>query len=78
MRRLSIGVRLTLWYLAIFAFAQLVFGTGMWFVLRHHLYGLIDDGLVGQVEDLRNFMASQKKKRHDCQAAGRDQRDLRP
>jgi hypothetical protein len=29
MRRLSIGVRLTLWYLAIFAFAQLVFGTGM-------------------------------------------------
>jgi heavy metal sensor kinase len=61
MRRLSIGVRLTLWYLAIFAFAQLVFGTGMWFVLRHHLYGLIDDGLVGQVEDLSNFMAAQKK-----------------
>jgi len=56
MRRLSIGLRLTLWYLAIFAVAQLVFGAGMWLVLRHHLYDLVDDGLEEQVDDLRNFL----------------------
>jgi heavy metal sensor kinase len=46
MRKLSIGLRLTLWYLAIFAVAQLVFGAGMWVLLRHHL---------------KNFMEAQKK-----------------
>lgn len=61
MRRLSIGVRLTLWYLAIFALAQVVFGAGMWFILRHNLFDLVDDGLEGQVSDLRNFLAMQKR-----------------
>jgi len=63
MRRLSIGVRLTLWYLAIFALAQIVFGAGMWFILRHNLYDLIDDGLETQVDDLKNFLQSQPKDR---------------
>ena len=61
MKRLSIGVRLTLWYLAIFAVAQIAFGAGMWFILRHQLYDLVDDDLESQVEDLRNFMQAQKK-----------------
>lgn len=61
MTRLSIGVRLTLWYLAIFALAQLVFGVGMWFILRHNLYDLVDDNLETQVDDLKNFLRSQKK-----------------
>jgi len=61
MRRLSIGVRLTLWYLAIFAVAQVVFGAGMWVLLRHHLYDLVDDSLESQVEDLKKFMEAQKK-----------------
>ena len=61
MRRLSIGLRLTLWYLAIFAFAQLVFGAGMWFILRHNLYDLVDDGLESQLDDLRTFLQAQKK-----------------
>jgi heavy metal sensor kinase len=61
MKKLSIGMRLTLWYLAIFALAQIVFGAGMWFLLRHHLYDLVDDSLEGQVEDLKNFMEAQKK-----------------
>jgi heavy metal sensor kinase len=61
MRKLSIGLRLTLWYLVIFATAQVVFGAGMWFLLRHHLYELVDDSLEGQVEDLKNFMEAQKK-----------------
>jgi heavy metal sensor kinase len=61
MRKLSIGVRLTMWYLAIFAVAQIVFGAGMWFILREHLYDLVDDGLENQVEDLKNFLEAQKK-----------------
>ncbi len=61
MRRLSIGVRLTLWYLAIFAVAQVVFGAGMWFILRHNLYDIVDDGLESQVEDLKSFLETQKK-----------------
>ena len=63
MRRLSIGVRLTLWYLAIFALAQLAFGAGMWFILRRNLYDIVDDGLEAQVDDLKNFLRSQPKDR---------------
>ena len=59
--RLSIGVRLTLWYLAIFALAQVVFGAGMWFILRHNLYDLVDDGLEAQIDDLKSFLEAQKK-----------------
>ena len=61
MKKLSIGVRLTLWYLAIFALAQFVFGAGMWVILRHHLYDLVDDSLEAQVDDLKNFLEAQKK-----------------
>ena len=61
MKRLSIGVRLTLWYLAIFALAQIVFGAGMWFILRQSLYDLVDDGLEEQVDDLKNFLEDQRK-----------------
>src|ERR1700686_3810590 len=63
MRRLSIGVRLTLWFLAFFAVAQILFGAGMWFILRHNLYDLVDDGLEEQVDDLKNFLHSQPKER---------------
>src|ERR1700758_3289396 len=63
MRRLSIGVRLTLWYLAFFALAQLAFGAGMWWILRDNLYDLVDDGLEEQVDDLKNFLQSQPKDR---------------
>ncbi len=61
MRRLSIGVRLTLWYLAFFAIAQLFFGAGMWLILRNNLYDLVDDRLEEQVEDLKSFLQTQKK-----------------
>ena len=59
MKRLSIGMRLTLWYLAIFALAQIVFGAGMWFILRQNLLDLVDDGLESQIDDLKNFLQSQ-------------------
>jgi heavy metal sensor kinase len=61
MTRLSIGVRLTLWYLAIFALAQLVFGAGMWLILRHHLYDIVDDGLESQLDDVANLLHAQQQ-----------------
>jgi heavy metal sensor kinase len=61
MKRLSIGLRLTLWYLIIFAAAQLVFGAGMWFILRNRVYDLVDDNLEARVEDLKNFLRAQPK-----------------
>ena len=61
MKKPSIGVRLTLWYLVLFAAAQLVFGTGMWFFARRSLYRITDDTLQGQIDDLSNFLEAQKK-----------------
>src|SRR5215831_7687690 len=60
MKRLSIGVRLTLWYVAIFALGELVFAAGTWMILRHSLFDLIDDNLESQVEDLRNLLGTQQ------------------
>ena len=56
MSRVSIGLRLTLWYLVIFAFAQMIFGVGMWFILRESLHDIADTALAGQVEDVRRFL----------------------
>ena len=61
MKHLSIGVRLTLWYLVIFALGELVFGAGMWFILRENLYDIVDDDLESQVDDLKSFLEAQKK-----------------
>lgn len=60
MKRLSIGVRLMLWYLAIFAMGELIFGTSMWLVLRHNLYDIVDDSVESQIDDLKNFLDAQK------------------
>ena len=54
-------MRLTLWYLALFAAAQLIFGAGMWFLARRSLYRITDDALNAQIEDLTNFLEAQKK-----------------
>ncbi len=59
MKKFSIGVRLAVWYLAIFAIAQVVFGMGMWLLLRYHLYDMADDDLENQVEDLTHFINAQ-------------------
>ncbi len=61
MKKLSIGVRLTLWYLLLFATAQLIFGAGMWFLARRSLYRITDDSLHAQIDDLTNFLQAQKK-----------------
>src|SRR5215468_8910032 len=61
MKHLSVGMRLTIWYLAIFASGQCVFGAAMWFVLRHHLVSIVDESLRDQTEDLRTFLEMQRK-----------------
>lgn len=60
MKRLSIGLRLTLWYLAIFALGELVFGAGMWIILRHNVYDMVDDDLETQIQDLTVLLESQR------------------
>jgi heavy metal sensor kinase len=59
LKRLSIGLRLTFWYVGIFAVAQLIFGIGMWFILRENLHDVADSSLSTQVEDVRRFLESQ-------------------
>ena len=61
MTKLSIGVRLMLWYLAIFALGQFLLGASMWFILRDNLYDLVDDQIESQVEDLKTFLQTQPK-----------------
>src|SRR5947209_1343912 len=59
MKRLSIGVRLTLWYLVIFAVGEVVFGVGMWFILRDSVLDMVDDDIETQVDDLSHLLATQ-------------------
>jgi heavy metal sensor kinase len=59
-RKLSIGLRLTLWYLGIFALAQLIFGVGMWFILRENMHDIADTTLASEVEDVRRFLEGQR------------------
>ncbi|MGA8866736.1 MAG: heavy metal sensor histidine kinase [Candidatus Sulfotelmatobacter sp.] len=60
MKRLSIGLRLTLWYLAIFLLAEFVFGAGMWLILRKNLYDIADGSLEDQAADLQRFLEARK------------------
>ena len=60
MRRLSIGLRLTLWYLAIFLLAELIFGVGMWFILRQNVYDIADQVLKDQASDLERFLQARQ------------------
>jgi heavy metal sensor kinase len=55
MKKLSIGMRLTLWYFAIFLLAEFVLGAGMWLILRKNLYDIADATLEGQAADLKRF-----------------------
>ena len=60
MKKLSIGLRLTLWYLAIFLLAELAFGAGMWLILRKTLYEIADAALEGQAADLQRFLEARQ------------------
>jgi heavy metal sensor kinase len=59
-KRLSIGLRLTLWYLAIFLIAEVIFGVGMWLILRQNLFDIADGVIEGQASDLERFLQARK------------------
>jgi heavy metal sensor kinase len=59
-KKLSIGLRLTLWYLAIFFVAELIFGAGMWMILRQNLFDIADAALEDQAADLQRFLEARK------------------
>ncbi len=52
MKRLSIRWQLTLWYGVVLAAVLLVFSTGVYFVLRHHMLQGIDEGLSEELSDV--------------------------
>ena len=60
MKKLPIGLRLTIWYVAVFTLGELAFGASMWFILRKNLYDIVDNSLESQIEDLKSLMESQK------------------
>lgn len=55
----SIGLRLSVWYVLIFAVAQCIFGAGMYVVLRHHLRTIVNDSLRQEMRDLQNVLQGQ-------------------
>jgi len=59
-KKLSIGMRLTLWYFAIFLLAEFAFGAGMWLILRKNLLDIADEVLEGQAADLQRFLEARK------------------
>ncbi len=56
MKKLAIGLRLTLWFLGIFLLAEIIVGVGMWLTLRQHLFAIADTALDGQSADLQRFL----------------------
>ena len=71
MKKLSIGFRLTLWYLAIFVLGEIIFAGGMYLILRHNLYDLVDDSLESQVDDLKSFLRPKPADVDNGEAAGK-------
>ena len=66
MKRIPIGLRLTLGFVFIFAIAQVIFGVGMWVVLRQTLYQISDHSLSDRSDDVRRFLDAQKKDATDA------------
>jgi hypothetical protein len=58
--RISIRLRLTLCCLAISLIAGLLFGAGMWAILRENLFDLADDSLSSQAASLERFIIAHK------------------
>ena len=59
MRRMSIGLRLTFWYFAFFAIALILFGTGMWFSVRHSMFRVVKQNLNDNVQGVERFLENQ-------------------
>lgn len=60
MQKLSVGLRFTLWYLAIFLLAEVFFGVFVSGSLRTNLLDIADTDLEGRAADLQRFLLSHK------------------
>ena len=60
MRIRSVGLKLTLWYTAMFAAALAALGVVIWFAVRQSLYHAVDDGLRDRVAGIGRFIEDHK------------------
>lgn len=60
MKRLPIRVRLTLWYLVVFALALVAFGASAWMLVRQRLYSEVGEQLQTRVAGVQRFMQAQR------------------
>ena len=60
MRLRSIGVRLALWYAAVFAVSMLLLGGAVWLAVQQGLYHAIDESLHDRAEGIRIFVEDHK------------------
>ena len=60
MLRLSIRLRLTLWYSAVLLLGLLLFAYGMWLALQQHLVSGVDGRLAQTAEGLGILLASEE------------------
>jgi hypothetical protein len=58
MKKISIGLRFTLWYLATLLLAEIILGVGAWLNVRQSFFELADTSLEGQAADLKRFLDS--------------------
>lgn len=59
MKRMSIGLRLTLWYFAFFSLALVLFGTSVWFSVRHSMFRVVKQNLTDTVGEVQRFLENQ-------------------
>jgi len=59
-KKLSVSLRLTLGYLAVFLVAELILGAGTFLLLRQNVFHIADAVLDGQATDLERFLDTQK------------------
>jgi two-component system, OmpR family, heavy metal sensor histidine kinase CusS len=59
MKRMSIGLRLTLWYFAFFSLALVLFGTSVWFSVRHSMLHVLKQNLSDTVQEVQRFLQNQ-------------------
>jgi heavy metal sensor kinase len=67
MTRISIRLRLTLWYAAVLLFGMALFAAGIWFTLEHRLVAGVDERLSQRVEGIRTVLVV------ESDVSGRDQ-----
>lgn len=58
----SIGVRLALWYAAVFAGSMLLFGGAIWFAVQQGLYDAIDESLRDRADGIGIFVEDHKNR----------------